>query len=452
MSYGFVVIYMHGRSDFRMAETSDYEFASLLQQQFNHEVEIENPGKGLVYSGRKATQEDDKSLTDPSWELIDPTPNIHLLFVAFNGKYFWNKLITVCVSWSKRMTSCAGICSYQGSGGFCHITLSEPLLKLRPRKDLIETLLHEMIHAYLFVTHNNKDHDSHGPQFQKHMHRINTEAGTNITVYHSFHDEVNLYKQHWWKCTGPCQYRKPYFGMVRRAMNRAPGPNDNWWDEHKSSCNGTFVKIKEPEKRPKKLTKENNIQQNDIRNHFPVDTQAGKGYKRPREEELSETDSKPTISKSEVVECIDLTSQSSSDYSIVRNSWLQRFPLSCNSKRSALESLENIDERRQKKTDELKSSIESEQKVKCPICNNGVLPHEINSHVDVCLNLNAITDDFEIGINKTQAKAYYEKTYDCPLCFKQFPFEDISSHINACCGEETRVTNNSLNDMFSDPF
>lgn len=59
----------------------------------------------------------------------------------------------------------------------CSITLSEPLLKLRPRKDLVETLLHEMIHAYLFVTNNNQDRDGHGPEFHKHMYRINAEAG-----------------------------------------------------------------------------------------------------------------------------------------------------------------------------------------------------------------------------------------------------------------------------------
>ncbi len=43
------------------------------------------------------------------------------------------------------------------------IRLSVPLLKLRPRKDLVETLLHEMIHAYLFVTDGDDDHDGHGP-------------------------------------------------------------------------------------------------------------------------------------------------------------------------------------------------------------------------------------------------------------------------------------------------
>jgi hypothetical protein len=57
-----------------------------------------------------------------------------------------------------------------------------------------------MIHAYLFVTKNNKDRDGHGPEFLKHAQRINESARTNITVYHSFRDEVDLYRQHWWKC------------------------------------------------------------------------------------------------------------------------------------------------------------------------------------------------------------------------------------------------------------
>lgn len=107
--------------------------------------------------------------------------------MAFDERFFWNKLVAVCVSWSKRMTTCAGICSYQGRGGMCSITLSEPLLKLRPRRDLVETLLHEMIHAYLFVTHNNRDRDGHGPEFHKHMYRINAESGKCLSdCWHGF--------------------------------------------------------------------------------------------------------------------------------------------------------------------------------------------------------------------------------------------------------------------------
>ncbi|KAF2353488.1 SprT-like [Trinorchestia longiramus] len=187
------------------------------------------------------------SLVDPVWELVDPVPDVHALFCTYNDQFFWGKLLSVSVSWSPRMTLCAGVCSYERRGGLCSIRLSVPLLKLRPRSDLIETLLHEMIHAYLFVTANNRDRDGHGPEFLKHMHRINAKARTKISVYHSFHDEVAVYQQHVWQCSGPCRQRRPYYGLVKRSMNRAPGPYDRWWSEHKRTCGGTYTKIKEPE-------------------------------------------------------------------------------------------------------------------------------------------------------------------------------------------------------------
>ncbi|XP_069340780.1 DNA-dependent metalloprotease SPRTN isoform X1 [Eulemur rufifrons] len=192
------------------------------------------------------------SLVDASWELVDPTPDLQALFMQFNDQFFWGQLEAVEVKWSMRMTLCAGICSYEGQGGMCSIRLSEPLLKLRPRKDLVETLLHEMIHAYLFVTNNDKDREGHGPEFCKHMHRINRLTGANITVYHTFHDEVDEYRRHWWRCNGPCQHKQPYYGYVKRATNRAPSANDYWWAEHKKTCGGTYIKIKEPENYSKK--------------------------------------------------------------------------------------------------------------------------------------------------------------------------------------------------------
>ncbi|RCN50619.1 hypothetical protein ANCCAN_03232 [Ancylostoma caninum] len=196
-------------------------------------------------------------LVDPALELSDPCPDIHVLFIDFNDRFFEGKLSRCEVKWSPRMFSCAGVCSYEGRSGMCSIRLSLPLLKLRPRKDLIETLLHEMIHAFLFVTKRNRDRDGHGPDFQFHMYRINKMANTRITIYHSFHDEVEVYKQHWWRCDGPCRDRKPFYGYVKRSSNRAPGPNDLWWNSHKASCNGTFEKIKEPEGYGQKKRKAN---------------------------------------------------------------------------------------------------------------------------------------------------------------------------------------------------
>lgn len=95
-----------------------------------------------------------------------------------------------------------------------------------------------MIHAYLFVTRCVQDRDGHGVDFQEHMHRINRCTGTNITIYHSFHAEVAVYKQHWWRCNGSCRDRPPFYGWVKRAMNRAPGKYDLWWNDHKAKCSG----------------------------------------------------------------------------------------------------------------------------------------------------------------------------------------------------------------------
>eukprot|EP00753_Platysulcus_tardus_P006657 PLAT14407.1.p1 GENE.PLAT14407.1~~PLAT14407.1.p1 ORF type:complete len:485 (-),score=99.06 PLAT14407.1:9-1463(-) len=180
-------------------------------------------------------------------ELLDPTPDVHALFREFDKRFFHSSLGAVEVRWSPRMTRCAGICVYEGHGGLCSVRLSKPLLKLRPRADLINTLLHEMIHAYLFVTNNNRDRDGHGPTFQAHMHRINAAAGTTITIYHSFTEEVASYQKHWWRCSGPCRNKPPYYGYVKRAMNRAPGPSDSWWKRHVASCGGSYVKVREPE-------------------------------------------------------------------------------------------------------------------------------------------------------------------------------------------------------------
>ena len=67
--------------------------------------------------------------------------------------------------------------------------------------------------------------------------------------------KVDVYRQHWWKCDGPCHKRPPYYGMVKRAMNRAPSPRDPWWADHQRTCGGTFTKIKEPENYGAKKTK-----------------------------------------------------------------------------------------------------------------------------------------------------------------------------------------------------
>ena len=132
--------------------------------------------------------------------------DVHDLFQYYNN-YFFSGLLEKCsVRWTKRMTLCAGTCKYEGFGSST-ISLSEPLLKFRTSNELKETLLHEMIHAYLFITdpESCKIDGGHGPPFVKIMLNINEITGLNLTVYHNFKDEVEYHRQHVWRCDGRCR-------------------------------------------------------------------------------------------------------------------------------------------------------------------------------------------------------------------------------------------------------
>lgn len=159
--------------------------------------------------------------------------------------------------------SCAGICELSkdaAAGKFTRIRLklSTPLLQYRPRSDTINTLLHEAIHAYFFITtswqHSRGDDGTgHGVGFQLLADAINNHGDYEVTIYHTFHDEVDSYRTHVWQCDGPCRHRPPYFGLVKRSMNRAPGKSDSWWAQHEDECGGKYTKIREPELTKKQL-------------------------------------------------------------------------------------------------------------------------------------------------------------------------------------------------------
>ena len=153
-------------------------------------------------------------------------PDVYDLFQTYNVQFFEDKLGAVQLTWSKRMTLCAGIC--EKKQGLITIKLSEPLLKYRTASDVKETLLHEMIHAYLWVLNIPSGRDGHGPEFLSVMFYVNQKTKLNVTVRHNFSDEVDYYRKHVWRCDGVCKDWKPFFGYVKRAMNRAPSSRDHW--------------------------------------------------------------------------------------------------------------------------------------------------------------------------------------------------------------------------------
>ncbi|KAK1934046.1 SprT-like family domain-containing protein [Babesia divergens] len=126
--------------------------------------------------------------------------DVHKCFREFNDLCFDSTLEAVCVSWSKRLTLSAGKCQFKGQR-YCEIRLSDPLLRYRTVKECKETLLHEMIHAHMFLTKQYRNCRAHGKEFIWHMNRVNEITGLNVTIYHNFHDELNYYRRHIWRCS-----------------------------------------------------------------------------------------------------------------------------------------------------------------------------------------------------------------------------------------------------------
>jgi hypothetical protein len=194
----------------------------------------------------------------------EPFVDVHELFALYHLLYFRKLLLPrVEVIWSPRLTLCAGICELSKdpkTGKFTRIRLklSTPLLQYRPRSDTINTLLHESIHAYFFITTSWKhsrgdDGTGHGVGFQLLADAVNNHGNYQVTIYHTFHDEVDSYRTHVWQCDGPCKNQPPYFGLVKRSMNRAPGKGDTWYSRHQAECGGTFQKVQEPAPTKKQL-------------------------------------------------------------------------------------------------------------------------------------------------------------------------------------------------------
>jgi SprT-like domain-contaning protein Spartan len=139
--------------------------------------------------------------------------------------------------------------------------LSKKLLQFRSIDNLLETLLHELIHAYLFLTKDkyerNDGVDGHGKDFVVKMLEINRVTGLKLSVYHTFHDEVDHSREHVWLCDGKCAKVPPHFGVVKRARNMPPGPQDWWFEKHKLTCGGSHVKIIEPRAKSTEESKQN---------------------------------------------------------------------------------------------------------------------------------------------------------------------------------------------------
>ncbi len=117
--------------------------------------------------------------------LINARPlniDIQALFAFYDLKYFNGYLRSSGkVRWSIKLKVYTGVTKYFPSNRTFMIILSRSLLRSASHEDIISTLIHEMIHAYLICMGCS---DGHGPIFQKHASRISLTEGILIKTYH----------------------------------------------------------------------------------------------------------------------------------------------------------------------------------------------------------------------------------------------------------------------------
>ncbi|XP_020585640.1 sprT-like domain-containing protein Spartan isoform X2 [Phalaenopsis equestris] len=155
--------------------------------------------------------------------MVELLPDIQQLFRHYNALYFDDALGACNVGWSPLLRSNSSTCLYIEAYR-CEIRLSKRLLRHISSADLKNSLLHEMIHAFLWIKQKNKNRSKHGPNFWALAKEINNSCkddnqkppnGYNISDQHTFNDEAETSAVHHWMC-------ESYGHLAKREISRRP--------------------------------------------------------------------------------------------------------------------------------------------------------------------------------------------------------------------------------------
>lgn len=162
--------------------------------------------------------------------LREPLPNLYEVFRIYNEKYFDNVIRGFAFRWCGQLRSIAG-----RARTYPHrwISLSKEIHVGRTMKIMVETLLHEMVHAYLFCISDREAMD-HGPRFLEVMNDVNARSGLSIAVFDNGGLNHIMHLQTIWQCTN-CKEE-----MVRLRPVR---PNDKSVKNHAKTCSGSWVVV-----------------------------------------------------------------------------------------------------------------------------------------------------------------------------------------------------------------
>ncbi|XP_063979926.1 DNA-dependent metalloprotease dvc-1-like [Diachasmimorpha longicaudata] len=154
--------------------------------------------------------------------------NIREIFRQFNIRFFYSKVKHFTLRVSTKIKADLG----RTDLAKLEIVLAKVVL-LENRKLWIETLLHQMIHAYLWeIGVSNAKNGGHDLEFMNEAARINREAICQVDAEHPTPNLPNLQK-YVYVCK-KCRL------TVYRRLRRQPNTGDIWFFAHRNECGGEF--------------------------------------------------------------------------------------------------------------------------------------------------------------------------------------------------------------------
>ena len=269
--------------------------------------------------------------------------------------------------------------------------------------------------------------------------------------------------------------------MVRRAKNRAPGPNDFWWQKHQTTCGGQYIKVKEPEPKTKPNLKRNadTIKKPAINSKKSVKGKADRSlddmFAIPVKKPQPTTNVPIPGAKVASGGLIKLgtntnnvhgwgtggpsSSTSKTPQLPTNNPSRNKPPLqfsgtlggSVTGRSNLLDKFSSPPAKKAKSTNENSSSVLELHK--CPVCNMALASSQLNDHLDVCTRKRE-TNEFSATsgngkrklsvIDITSSPETFKKqpsldshvksstNVSCPVCNEPFDIDHLNEHLDVC--------------------
>lgn len=254
-------------------------------------------------------------------------------------------------------------------------------------------------------------------------------------------------------------------------MNRAPGPADRWWNDHKSNCSGQFIKIREPEKPEKKISKDKESSKVP-KNQNTLDRYITSPMNKNPKTDLvgpSNSFSKGLFGQKDAIKSPGSFTKLGNDTNNVygfgtggpgslssvaggrsnvqagKSPAAIHFTGAVGGRGTGKSRLLDCFTSTPKKSKKL--NVSAKEIATCPICEENYPEETINAHLDDCLmmvnkkNGNPPAKRPKLSTLDNKNTEVNVNQHNCPICNIKFPAEELNNHLDTCLLTENKSIN-----------